>query len=60
MKTKLLRTIVVQLSYLSVPNTGSEDKYVESTATATGATGKHNLYFVFAGDGFLFDSWSFK
>lgn len=48
------------VGYLGVPNTGSDDKYTEATATITGATGKHDLYFVFAGDGFQFDSWSFK
>ena len=47
------------LGYVKLPNTGSEDKYEEVKADITGITGVHDLYFVYAGKGFQFDSWSF-
>lgn len=47
------------LGYVKIPNTGSEDKYQEVKADITGITGVHDLYFVYAGKGFKFDSWSF-
>ncbi|HKL78801.1 MAG TPA: glycoside hydrolase family 43 protein [Mobilitalea sp.] len=48
------------LGYLEVPNTESLEKYAEVTVNLSGVAGVHNLFFTFSGNGFLFDSWSFK
>ncbi|HWT74377.1 MAG TPA: glycoside hydrolase family 43 protein [Mobilitalea sp.] len=48
------------IGYLEVPKTDSSDKYVEVTVNVSQITGAHNLFFIFNGQGFNFDSWSFK
>jgi hypothetical protein len=49
---------------LSIPCTGGNDKWVELTTNVTGATGIHNLFFVFKGEAlsnlFKFDYWKFN
>ena len=47
------------LGYLKIPQTG-KDKFQDATGKIKKAIGTHNLFFVFAGDGFLFDSWKFS
>lgn len=47
------------IGYLEVPNTGSEDTFTEVTVNISEINGVHDLYFVFAGEQYLFDSWSF-
>lgn len=46
------------LGYLKVPQTG-KDKFQDATAKIKKVTGVHSLFFVFAGEGFQFDSWKF-
>ncbi len=48
------------IGYIEVPNTGSENKYKEVTTKINKAQGLHNLFFVFAGKEFQFDSWKFE
>ncbi len=48
------------LGYLEVPNTGSLEKYAEVTVAVKEITGIHNLFYTFSGEGFYFDSWSFR
>jgi len=51
------------IGLLPVANTGGWDKWQTKTTSVSGATGKHNLFFVFKGDGhgplFNFDYWKF-
>ena len=48
------------IGYLRVPNTGSLENFVETTIKVKNVTGKKNLFFIFAGDGFYFDAWKFE
>lgn len=48
------------IGYLKVPNTGSLEKFEEVTINVKNVTGKKNLFFIFAGDGFYFDAWRFE
>ncbi len=49
------------LAYLQVPNTGSLDTFVDINVELDGEIkGVKDLFFVFVGDGFDFDAWSFK
>jgi arabinoxylan arabinofuranohydrolase len=48
------------IGYLEVPNTGSENIYKEVTAKINKVQGVHNLFFIFAGKEFQFDSWKFE
>ena len=48
------------IAYLKVPNTGSLDNFVEVTVDVKKVTGKKDLFFIFAGDGFCFDAWRFE
>lgn len=47
------------IGYLEVPNTESEDKFVEVSVDVSEVSGVHDLCFIFNGEGFLFDTWSF-
>ncbi|MFY9203289.1 MAG: carbohydrate-binding protein, partial [Limnochordia bacterium] len=48
------------VGYVVVPNTGSLDEYVEITvALDQPVKGVQDLFFVFAGEGFVFDAWQF-
>lgn len=48
------------LGYLEVPNTGNLNQFVEVTVDLDNeVTGVHDLFFVFAGEGFDFDAWCF-
>jgi arabinoxylan arabinofuranohydrolase len=47
------------IGYLNVPKTGSVDTYMSVTAEIKKTEGVHNLFFVFAGKEFQFDSWRF-
>lgn len=46
------------IGYLEVPNTGSEYKKV--TVEVKKVPGVHNLFFIFSGKEFQFDSWKFE
>ena len=46
------------IGYLEVPNTGSE--YKEMTVEVKKTPGVHNLFFIFSGKEFQFDSWKFE
>ncbi len=48
------------IGYLKVPNTGSLDRFEEVTIRVKNVTGKKDLFFIFAGDGFYFDAWRFE
>lgn len=48
------------IGYLKVPNTGSLDRFEEVTIRVKNLTGKKDLFFIFAGDGFYFDAWRFE
>ena len=48
------------LGYLQVPVTGDPGKFIEAEVNLKKITGRHNLFFVFAGNGFEFDSWKFE
>ena len=43
-----------------VPKTGSLEEFVEVTVEVEKVKGRHDLFFVFAGEAFAFDAWSFK
>lgn len=48
------------IGYVVVPNTGNLSHFVEVTVELhQPVTGVHDLFFVFAGDGFAFDAWQF-
>ncbi|MBH1940929.1 family 43 glycosylhydrolase [Mobilitalea sibirica] len=47
------------IGYLEIPNTESEDKFVEVAIEVSEVTGVQDLYFTFNGEGFLFDTWRF-
>lgn len=47
------------IGYLEVPNTGSNHHYKNVTVEIKNTRGVHNLFFVFAGEGFQFDCWKF-
>lgn len=47
--------------YVLVPNTGDLERFVEVTVELDETiTGVNDLFFVFAGDGFVFDAWHFQ
>jgi len=47
--------------YVLVPNTGDLERFVEVTVELHETiTGVNDLFFVFAGDGFVFDAWHFQ
>ncbi len=48
------------IGYLKVPNTGDLDRFVEETVAVKNVTGKHDLFFIFAGESFQFDAWRFE
>jgi hypothetical protein len=48
------------ISYVDVPNTGSENEYEKVTAKIKKTQGVHNLFYVFVGGEFRFDSWKFE
>lgn len=50
----------IAIGYLEVPNTGSLNNFEEVTIDVTNITDKKDLFFIFAGEGFQFDAWSFK
>lgn len=47
------------IGYVEVPVTGSLDRFQDVTVEVQGPGGVHDLFFVFAGDGFYFDAWEF-
>jgi len=47
------------IGYVEVPVTGGLDRFQEVTVQVQGPGGVHDLFFVFAGDGFYFDAWEF-
>lgn len=56
-----------QIGQLDLANTGGEDEYKTLSADVSGATGEHDLYLVFTGEGsedsstlFKFDYWQFE
>lgn len=48
------------IGYYEVPKTENADTFVEVTVDVNKITGVHNLFFVFSGEGFAFDSWKFN
>lgn len=48
------------IGYVPVPETGGLDRFQEVTADVDVPAGVHDLFFVFAGDGFYFDAWQFE
>ncbi len=49
------------ITTVSLPNTGGNDKYeTVSAALSEKVTGKHDLYFVFRGDGYQVADWIFR
>ena len=48
------------LGYLEIPNTGDKKEFIEKTIEVQDVTGEHDLFFIFAGESFYFDSWSFE
>jgi Beta-1,4-xylanase len=48
------------ISFVEVPVTGGLDRFQEVTVEVEPVTGVHDLFFVFAGDGFYFDAWEFE
>ena len=48
------------VGFVEVPVTGSLDHFAEVTVEVDGPGGVHDLFFVFAGDGFYFDAWEFE
>jgi arabinoxylan arabinofuranohydrolase len=47
------------IGYLKIPQTGGVNKYQSVTTEIKTVKGVHDLFFVFAGQGFEFDSWKF-
>jgi arabinoxylan arabinofuranohydrolase len=45
---------------VEVPKTGSLEEFVEVTVEVEKVKGRHDLFFVFAGEAFAFDAWSFE
>ncbi|MEJ6951767.1 glycoside hydrolase family 43 protein [Natronospora cellulosivora (SeqCode)] len=48
------------IGYLEVPNTGSLDNFEKVSIDLENLSGEHNLFFIFAGEAFYFDAWSFE
>lgn len=48
------------IAYFEVPNTKNLETFVELSIDVKNVTGIHDLFFVFTGDGFQFDSWRFN
>jgi arabinoxylan arabinofuranohydrolase len=48
------------VGYVRVPNTGKSDVFDSVEIKTNRITGVHDLYFVFAGSGYEFDSWQFE
>ncbi len=44
---------------VEVPQTGSMEEFVEVTVAVEKVQGRHDLFFVFTGEAFAFDAWSF-
>ena len=47
------------IAYVEITDTGSYRDFIEVTVPVKDAVGIHDIYFVFAGSGYHFNSWSF-